>query len=220
MALTSRYLVFAITFSSLGLVIFLISFATSSWLERDSGPANVQAGFVRMGLWEVCFNRWTHWKDQNQKVYDGCWYLLSSEFDSIRTWLQGIQAVLSIDLIFEVAVVLIHITVLLGILPEKFGFIGLLVSGITAITTGIVSAACMIGFYINSLTDLEFIDNSEKHNQSWSFWLQLPSVFLMIGAGIASILCAFNLRRSLQERPQAIPQSTSYNEVARRSAYR
>jgi len=45
--------------------------------------------FKNMGLWEVCVENFMHYKDDNQEVYDGCWWVFSGDekHRKLREWL-------------------------------------------------------------------------------------------------------------------------------------
>lgn len=69
---------------SAGMIFFLLSFGTGNWLQPN---ANDNQGFLSLGLWEACFRSWRYYKDPTQNVYDGCRWMLSSDFDAIREWI-------------------------------------------------------------------------------------------------------------------------------------
>jgi len=76
----------AIVFSSLGLLLFVIGYATGHWLEADDRFIHHNS-FVRLGLWEACFDSWTYYKDYTGKSYNGCWWMFSYEYRPIYQYL-------------------------------------------------------------------------------------------------------------------------------------
>ncbi|VDO03809.1 unnamed protein product [Rodentolepis nana] len=75
---------FAIILTLLENLFYLISFACSYWIVSIK---NENAGFVRLGLWEVCFNNFIFADDYISKAYNGCWYVFRQEFKYIRYWI-------------------------------------------------------------------------------------------------------------------------------------
>ena len=74
-------------------VFTFIAFASPSWFQ--SWP-RVYSPFKRIGLWEACFAGLVLEVDPRQKAYHGCWWILSPEYDDIRTWLMPRKCLLFI----------------------------------------------------------------------------------------------------------------------------
>lgn len=75
---------FAIILTFFANVFYVISFVSPFWIisiEKEN------FGFVRLGLWEVCFNNFIFADDYISKAYDGCWYVFRQEFKYIRYWI-------------------------------------------------------------------------------------------------------------------------------------
>jgi hypothetical protein len=62
----------------------LISFASPYWSQSYPSTGNE---FKNIGLWEACFYRYRHWKDDNQKPYTGCFWFWSPDMIRFRDWL-------------------------------------------------------------------------------------------------------------------------------------
>ena len=62
----------------------LVSFAGPYWSQSYPSTGNE---FKNIGLWEACFNRYRHWKDDNQKPYTGCFWFWSPDMIRFRDWL-------------------------------------------------------------------------------------------------------------------------------------
>jgi len=61
-----------------------IAFVTPYWIvAKPDFPSQ----FVRLGLWEACFDNYIHPEDYVSKMYKGCWYVYWPEYDYIRDWL-------------------------------------------------------------------------------------------------------------------------------------
>lgn len=62
----------------------LIAFASPYWSQSYPSTGNE---FKNIGLWEACFYRYRHWKDDNQKPYTGCFWFWSPDMIRFRDWL-------------------------------------------------------------------------------------------------------------------------------------
>ena len=86
------------------LILLLISMAAPYWLVSWE---DTQSPFVRLGPWEVCFNRFRYPKLQYDHVFTGCHALWGYEYRLIREWLMppwflAVQALLIISFIFSI----------------------------------------------------------------------------------------------------------------------
>ena len=78
-----KYLVASILIFWSGLCT-LVAFAGPYWSQSYPSTGNE---FKNIGLWEACFNRYRHWKDDNQKPYTGCFWFWSPDMIRFRDWL-------------------------------------------------------------------------------------------------------------------------------------
>ena len=68
---------------AVSLFFMVIAFASPYWVEsfeEFKGP------FVKLGLWEFCFNDYTFYKDYNGKRWVGCFYIFADESRPIWEW--------------------------------------------------------------------------------------------------------------------------------------
>ena len=77
---------FGVVFTLLAFMSMVVGFSSSHWLERYPHKRKTRV-FVRMGLWEVCFNDWTYYKDYLGKQYNGCWWIFHFEYRTVWPWL-------------------------------------------------------------------------------------------------------------------------------------
>ena len=70
-------------------LLLLISFASPYWLSSYS---QTYSSFVRMGLWDFCFNNYRHPPYQYDEKFNGCHWVYSWKFQNIRDWLQPGQS--------------------------------------------------------------------------------------------------------------------------------
>jgi hypothetical protein len=66
-------------------ILLLIAFASPYWLSSYS---YTYSPFVRLGLWDFCFNNYRHPPYQYDERFHGCHWVYSSKFQNIRDWLQ------------------------------------------------------------------------------------------------------------------------------------
>ena len=78
-----KYLVASILIFWSGLCT-IVAFAGPYWSQSYPSTGNE---FKNIGLWEACFNRYRHWKDDNQKPYTGCFWFWSPDMIRFRDWL-------------------------------------------------------------------------------------------------------------------------------------
>ena len=62
----------------------IIGFVSPFWIVSIR---NENFGFIRLGLWEVCFVNFVFSGDYISKAYNGCWYVFRQEFKYIRFWI-------------------------------------------------------------------------------------------------------------------------------------
>ena len=72
--------------SVFALVALCISFASPYWLQQWPMSFNE---FQNLGLWEVCFHNYMHFRDDSQEIYNGCWWVFNTEtrYRKLREWL-------------------------------------------------------------------------------------------------------------------------------------
>ncbi|KAL5963489.1 hypothetical protein TSMEX_008738 [Taenia solium] len=75
---------FAVILTSLANFFNFTSFVSPYWIVSVNQE---NFGFVRLGLWEVCFDNFIFAGDYISKAYDGCWYVFRQEFKYIRFWI-------------------------------------------------------------------------------------------------------------------------------------
>jgi heme/copper-type cytochrome/quinol oxidase subunit 2 len=63
----------------------------------------------------------------------------------------------------------------------------------------------LIVFHTKALNDLRWIENDEKHNQGWSFYILIPAILCFVISGLTTIMAARRFRRDANDRPRAIP---------------
>lgn len=84
-------------------LMLLISFCSPFWLESYPETYN---NFVRLGLWEVCFDQFRFPKYQFDRRFHGCHHVYSEEYRVIQEWLLPgwylfVQAMVAIAFLFS-----------------------------------------------------------------------------------------------------------------------
>lgn len=69
-------------------------------------------------------------------------------------------------------------------------------------------AVSLIVFHTKALNDLRWIENKEKHNQGWSFFILIPAIFCFIISGVTTVMAARRFRRDDSGGPVAIPYTS------------
>ena len=64
-------------------------------------------------------------------------------------------------------------------------------------------AVSLIVFHTKALNDLRWVENNEKHNQGWSFYILIPAIICFIIAGGTTIMAARRFRNDAADRPVA-----------------
>lgn len=115
---------FGLIFTISGFICLVVAFATPHWLQRFPHK-RMSRVFVRMGLWEACFNDWTYYKDYLSKRYNGCWWIFHFEYRPVWGWLNPRKSVHVCQCCVETTSLFIfrflfpsHLTVLSSLMPQ------------------------------------------------------------------------------------------------------
>ncbi|XP_022668839.1 uncharacterized protein LOC111267036 [Varroa jacobsoni] len=92
-------------------LVLLVAYAAPYWLE-SYWETRSETQFIRLGLWEVCFNRYMHPPYQYDEVFDGCHWIHGYYYQNIRDWLMPgwfmfTQAMLTLGLMFELTALIV-----------------------------------------------------------------------------------------------------------------
>lgn len=188
----------ALVFSSLAFLFFVIGFSTPHWLESDDRYITV-SHFVRLGLWEACFNQWTYYKDYTGKSYNGCWWIFSYEYRPIWYWLNppwflGVQVVMTLTMIAEGVSLLLLILFVIGCCPGKNSYFALFFLAGLTIISGLLTACCTIIFGTKSVIDRQWLENPDQNYLSWSFGMIVLSGFCILFSGMCVLVAAMQVR--------------------------
>ncbi|KAL5014435.1 hypothetical protein ScPMuIL_008705 [Solemya velum] len=193
--------------SILALIFLIVAFSTPYWLQSFESSDN---RFIKLGLWEACFNDYTYYKDYMGKRYDGCWWIFSYEYRPIWSWLNppwflGIQILLTLTLLTKLASVILQLMLMVKCCPStKATCLDFLNSGMMFGSGAIIAISCIL-FGINSDADREWLPRPEQNYLSWSFGMCVFSGFLAIFAGMCLVVEAIRFRLTQQHSKPAPP---------------
>lgn len=178
-------------FAFCGTVLLIISFSCPYWLESYAGA---YTEFVRLGLWDVCFKDYRHPSYQYDEKFDGCHWIFSNKYQSIRDWLQPgwmmfVQAMMSISLIFCISALIMASLVLMRYFM-KFEIFILICSFILELATAlpVFLAVCVFG---GLCFDRSWIQYPNYNHLSWAYALAVISILAHIIAGLLFLKEAF-----------------------------
>lgn len=78
-------------------------------------------------------------------------------------------------------------------------------SAVLLLFSAFFCAVSLIVFHTKALNDLRWIENNEKQNQGWSFFILIPAILCFIISGVTTVMAARRFRRDDSDGPVAIP---------------
>lgn len=174
----------SLIFTICAFVCMVVAFATPHWLERFPHK-RMSRVFVRMGLWEVCFNDWTYYKDYLGKKYNGCWWIFHFEYRPVWNWLNprwllAVQCMMALGLTLHLLIIVINIMYYVRYLAkekeQKYLKIAMSMQWLAA---ALISISVTI-FGIKADIDRQWLPNPDSNFLSWSFGCAVLSGFFSI----------------------------------------
>ncbi|XP_076437556.1 uncharacterized protein LOC143276793 [Babylonia areolata] len=191
-----------LVFTCLAFVCMVIAFSTPHWLERFPHKRNTRV-FVRMGLWEACFNDWTYYKDYLGKKYDGCWWIFHFEYRPVWPWLNppwflAIQIMITLALMLHMVTIAFNTCYFLGCCPphKERNYVGASSAMNFVAATFITISVTMFG--IKADVDRQWLPSPDSNFLSWSFGFCVLSGFFSIFAGMCLLADSLRLRSDSQ----------------------
>ncbi|KAL4217655.1 hypothetical protein ACF0H5_022397 [Mactra antiquata] len=150
----------------------VIAFASPYWVESFAKADNK---FVKLGLWEFCFNDYTFYKDYNGKRYLGCWYIFSTEARPLWEWLSppwfiACQVLVSVSLLFQVITCLVATLAYWRCLPSNLKELIYLASACVCALCVLLILICLILFGVRK-EDRGWMPRPDQNYLSWSYGL-------------------------------------------------
>jgi len=166
----------------ISLILCCIGFGTGFWFV-SSDPENT---FQSVGLWQACFNGYTHPSDLIGKEYHGCWWIFFREYYYIRDWLmppwfKATQTMMTFSVVFHFLSIPL-----------------LILAGRDTNTVRVIFAACVcvwmmafceaiavVVFGTMTGNDRTWVPRYDLDRFSWSYALCVISGFFAIFSGIS-----------------------------------
>ncbi|ESO83214.1 hypothetical protein LOTGIDRAFT_96575, partial [Lottia gigantea] len=167
----------------LSFMCLLIAFASPYWVESFE---QFHGRFVKVGLWEVCFNDYTFYKDYSGKRFLGCWYIFGPEIRPIWEWISPpwfivCQVAVSFSLLLQGLVAIAMILYLFRLFPSHMKSMILLVSSIGSLIACLVLFAELILFGVMK-EDRDWVPRPDMNYLSWSYGFASVSFLFVAGA--------------------------------------
>lgn len=184
-------------------VVVILAFATPYWLVNDGRLADVR--FHRLGLWEVCFERFGDPSYRHDRVYKGCMWILDEDYDSIHSFLTrpffvAVQVLYTIGFVVLLLACLLLFALLFCIVQES-ELTTLLVLGSLMAGSGFLHTIAIIVF--GALGDSrDWMPDPDNNYLSWSFGLGAVGSILQLIASVLFFLEYIIIRRKLKKQQQ------------------
>uniref|UniRef100_A0A0B7B2F0 Uncharacterized protein n=1 Tax=Arion vulgaris TaxID=1028688 RepID=A0A0B7B2F0_9EUPU len=198
-------------FVAASLVFMVVAFASPYWVESYD---EFKGQFVKLGLWEFCFNDYTFYKDYNGKRYLGCFYVFSPEIRPIWEWVSppwfiSVQVMVSASLliIFLISVGLtLHI---FGLFPKHMDYAVYFAAavGMAISTVGILISLIVFGAFKE---DRRWMPRPDMNLLSWSYGICVMSGFFSLLAAICLYLAGKEKKNEKDSGKFATSHVTTY----------
>ena len=187
----------------LALVLLVVSHASPSWLVSWQ---DTQSPFVRMGPWQICFNRFRFPRLQFDVLFHGCSSMWGRTFHQIREWLMppwllAVQGLLCLSLLLSC---LSRLLSLLSVFQSprevwlRFGYYFLLVNVFCDLLVGLVMFTSSLLFCF-SCWSRSWLLYPNYNYLSWGWAAALLSSWAHLATTLLSLAEA---RRQRARRPQ------------------
>lgn len=191
-------------------LIILISFSSPYWLE--SYPETFQS-FVRMGLWEFCFDDYRHPRYQRDHKFTGCHYLFGETFLLIREWLQPawlmfVQAMMTLAFMCSLlSLIALAIILMRYFLKYEWLFIAT-ASALQGFTAGpIFLAICVFGARCQ---ERSWLLNPLYNHISWAYAFAVIAFFISVAVTVLLFLETKASRERKRRSHRLVTDATPY----------
>lgn len=184
---------FGFGLSGVAFFCMVMAFSSPNWMESFE---QADSKFVKLGLWEVCFNDYTFYKDYQGKRYRGCWYIFSYEYRPIWEWLSppwfiSVQVMISVTLLCQGLVVVFLLSLLVRCCPNQVESIMLMISSIMMFLCGLLIAISLIVFGVKS-EDRQWMPRPDQNFLSWSFGICVMSGFFSLFGAMCLLVASIS----------------------------
>lgn len=181
-------------------ILILIAFTTPNWLETDGKLKDPK--FVRIGLWQVCFQGFEDPYHLYDTKFNSCWWVFEEEYYIIHDILLP-DFFVATQFFFTLCMTLLLIGSFLTILytccsrqHDKYQFL-LWVTGGNLTLAGISGVIAVIIFGARG-DGRDWMPNWEHNDISWSYALAVVGSFTLISAGILFLVEGRRHRKKME----------------------
>ncbi|KAL4705023.1 hypothetical protein ACJJTC_009811 [Scirpophaga incertulas] len=206
---------FAVGFFIFASVFILISFVCPYWLVTDGQLKEPK--FLKIGLWEVCFNGFKdvhHWYDT---VFTGCWWIFEEEYYIIHdTLLPGFFIATQFFFTITMCCVIISIFLLVIYMRKERdddNYVTLLVTLGTILVIGGFSGLISVVTFGAQGDGRDWMPNWEHNDLGWAYAVGVIGViFLFPGAILFLVEARVQKYKKLHEMQSRDPSSYTMHE--------
>ncbi|KAI3379062.1 hypothetical protein SNEBB_000768 [Seison nebaliae] len=199
----SKLVFYGIIFFLLSCTLFLFAYSSPYWVESYNVTQNT---FIRVGLWEICFNGHRLWKDDVQELLIGCHWQLSGYMFRFRSWMwpEWFRAVQGLATLALILIILAMILLSLSTFMENGNSFTLLFSGsIATLLSGLCMFTAVVIFGIRG-DDRSWMPRPEFNYYSWSYAFAVISSIFSFISGTLLLIESIMLRRKKQSHNNVI----------------
>ncbi|GLH05494.1 hypothetical protein R5R35_001529 [Gryllus longicercus] len=169
----------------LAFLLIFVAFVTPCWLETDGKIPNPK--FIRIGLWEVCFNDLKDTHHFYDTRFTGCWWVFEEEYYIIHDLLLPgffVATQFFFTLCFTLLLVASFLTALYLCCSrhhDRFVLL-LLVTGADLVLAAVAGTIAVIIFGARG-DGRDWMPSWEHNNMSWSYALAVLGVLALYASG-------------------------------------
>ncbi|XP_013195002.1 uncharacterized protein LOC106138408 [Amyelois transitella] len=207
--------IFALGFYIAASLFTIVSFVSPYWLVTDGKLKNPK--FIRIGLWEVCFNGFEevhHWYDT---VFTGCWWIFEEEYYIIHDILLPGFFIVT-QFFFTITMCCVLISMFLSYLyiikdRDDDNYVTLLMTLGTVLIIGAFSGIISVVTFGARGDGRDWMPNWEHNDLSWAYALGVIGVIMLFPAGILFLVEArVHKYKRLHELQSRDPSSYTMSE--------
>lgn len=184
--------------------LIFISFCSPNWLEKDKRTPNQ---FIKIGLWEVCFDGYRHPKYQYDRIFTGCRWIFHRDMRIIREYLEPgwfvfVQVFMTFGFITIIASTAMSVAILLQCFRDRhiLFFKG---QAICLWTSFGFTAIAVVTFGVRG-DNRDWMPSPHFNHFSWSFALAVIACLAELTAGGLYWLQAQRMERRKRMMSQPI----------------
>jgi hypothetical protein len=184
----------AFVLAILGCVSLIVAVSSPFWLVSR---ADSDSGFVRLGLWRVCFSRYQHANPDFQHILDGCYPLHRHKSEIMRNWLQPVWFIIVQCLVTSATFLSALCVCLLGYMMFQGEVeIKIFVAAFVFVFEAISAFIALLGVCIFAVMSFErsWIKYPKSNTLSWGFG------FCVVSAALLSLTAGCLLIQTLKMR--------------------